>query len=91
MRCQVAAVRIGKFLMLPEKQPIQLLEVNGKDGVVVSQGSFTWGPPTSPQPAIASETEQPPAFLLKNINLRVAHGSMVAVVGMVSGRFSSHC
>ncbi|XP_025410477.1 multidrug resistance-associated protein 1 isoform X2 [Sipha flava] len=77
VQSSVSIKRINKFMNSEELDPDSVThDSDEKDPLVIENGTFTWGEPT----------EEP---TLKNINLRISSGQLVAVVGTVGSGKSS--
>ncbi|XP_055327526.1 multidrug resistance-associated protein 1-like isoform X2 [Paramacrobiotus metropolitanus] len=75
----VAIKRISKFLKNEELNPnnVQPLPLESPNGVTIANGTFTW-----------NDTD---AVCLKDININVPNGKLVAIVGQVGSGKSSVC
>ncbi|XP_065206731.1 multidrug resistance-associated protein 1-like [Planococcus citri] len=72
----VSIKRINKFLNLEEIDPNEVTHEKGEEALVIENGEFAW-----------EKNQKTPT--LKNINLRIKQGSLVAIVGQVGSGKSS--
>lgn len=94
---QVSARRITKFLLLPEKEQLDVRRTDGRHGVVVANATFEWEAAADPDDvegdsgsgSAATNAEAAkgapslPAFKLANVNLEVPHGKLAVILGRV--------
>ncbi|TPX77540.1 hypothetical protein CcCBS67573_g01173 [Chytriomyces confervae] len=81
----IALTRIESFLLAPELEDQPAVDTNHEFALSISDGEFLWEPSTASDPA-ANATEK---SHLRDINLHIKRGELVAIVGAVGSGKSS--